>query len=261
MKKSVWRVIAGAAALAAVSAMAVPASAQTAEVKEKPRMYTYQSYWVFPRAKWADVDKDNASSNQKILAPALADGTLLGYGDDANLVHTAEGSTHDNWWQASSMAGLMKVLDSFYKTGGTTSPLLGSATKHWDGVYVSRYYNWRAGSHNGGYGHAGTYLLKADAPSDAVDILSKNVFVPLLEKLLANGSIVEYEIDEEAIHTENPNEFFVYYLTSTAEGLDQVNAAIRTALKENALISPAFGSMVDFTPHRDTLLRSNATYK
>ncbi len=34
--------------------------------------------WTFPRAHWADVDKDNATGNQKILAPALADGTLVG---------------------------------------------------------------------------------------------------------------------------------------------------------------------------------------
>jgi len=261
MHRSSWRVIAGAAVIAAVGAVALPAGAQTAEVKEKPRMYTYQSYWVFPRARWADVDKDNAASNQKILAPALADGTLLGYGDDATLVHTAEGATHDNWWQASSMAGLMKVLETFYKNGGSTTALLGSSTKHWDGVYVSRFYNWHAGSWQGAYGHAGSYKLKADAPDNAVEVLSKGVFVPLLEKLLADGTIVEYEIDEEAIHTESPDRFYVYYLTPNAAGLDKVNAAIRDAIKANALIEPAFGSMVDFTPHRDTLLRSNAAYK
>jgi hypothetical protein len=76
-------------------------------VKEKPPLYRYVSYWTFPRAHWADVDKENATGNQKILAPALADGTLVGYGDDENQVHSAEGFTHDNWWQANSIAGLM----------------------------------------------------------------------------------------------------------------------------------------------------------
>jgi hypothetical protein len=38
----------------------------------------YVSYWTFPRAHWADVDEDNATGNWKILAPALADGTLVG---------------------------------------------------------------------------------------------------------------------------------------------------------------------------------------
>ena len=261
MNQSMRRVIAGVAVLVALGAVAAPAPAQTAEVKEKPRMYTYESWWVIPRARWGDVDKDNAGSNQKILAPALADGTLLGYGDDESLVHTAEGPTHDNWWQARSVAALMKVLDAFYKSGSATSGVPLTSTKHWDGMYVSRFYNWKAGSWKGAYGRAASYKLKADAPDNAVATLSKSVFVPLFEKLLADGAIVEYEIDEEIIHTESPDTFFVYYLAPSADGLDKVNDAIREAVKSNALISPAFGSMVDFTPHRDQLLRANATYK
>jgi hypothetical protein len=261
MNKSMWSVMAGVAALAALGAVAVPGSAQTAEVKEKPRLYTYESNWVIPRARWGDVDKDNASANQKILAPALADGTVVGYGDDETLVHTVDGPTHDNWWQATSMAALMKVLDAFYKTGGATSPVILSSTKHWDAVYVSRFYNWHPGSWKAAYGHASVYKLKADAPNDAVETLSKSLFAPLFEKLLADGAIVEYEIDEETIHTESPDLFFIYYLAPTAEGLDKVNAAIREAVKNQPLAGPAFGSMVDFTPHRDQLLRANASYK
>lgn len=260
MSQSVWKGIAGASVLAALGALAAPASAQTSEVKEKPAMYTYESWWVIPRARWGDVAKDNASSN-KILAPALADGTLLGYGDDETLVHTADGPTHDNWWQARSMAALLKVLDAFYKSGNTASPVLVSSTKHWDGVYVSRFYNWKAGSWKGAYGRASNWKLKADAPSGAVELLSKNLFVPLLEKLLADGSIVEYEIDEETIHTESPDSFFVYILAPTAEGLDKFNQAVQESLKNSPMLSTAFAAMIDFAPHRDQLLRANATYK
>lgn len=224
-------------------------------------MYTYDSSWVFPRARWADVDKDNAQSNQKILAPALSDGTLLGYGDDDNLVHTVDGPTHDNWFQASSMAGLMKVLDAFYKTGGATNALTISATKHWDEVFVSRFYNWKAGTWKGAYGRSSSYKLKADAPPNAVEMLSKNLFVPLFEKLLADGTIVEYEIDEETVHTQSPDSFFLYVLAPSAEGLDKLNEAIREAGSKNPLIGPALNSMIDFTPHRDQLWRANATYK
>ncbi|MBV9316383.1 MAG: hypothetical protein JOZ34_02880, partial [Gammaproteobacteria bacterium] len=102
MSRSVWKVVTACAALAALGAVSAPAGAQNAEVKEKPRLYTYQSNWALPRARWADIAKDNAAGNQKILAPALADGTIVGYGDDETLVHTAEGYTHDNWWQATS---------------------------------------------------------------------------------------------------------------------------------------------------------------
>jgi hypothetical protein len=258
MNQLAWRSLACTTLLFACAA--APASAQTSEVKEKPPLYTYESNWVIPRAKWGDMEKDNASGNTKILSPALSDGTLVGYGDDDMLVHTADGATHDSWWQAHSMEGLMKVLDAFYKAG-VASPVLVSATKHWDSVYVSRYYNWKAGSWKGAYGHASSYKLKADAPNDAVATLSKTVFVPLFEKLLADGTIAEYEVDVETIHTESPDMFFIFYLCPTAADLDKVNAAIREAGKDNALIGPAINSMVDYSVHRDVLQRSNATYK
>jgi hypothetical protein len=77
----------------------------------------------------ADVDKDNVTGNQKILAPALADGILVGYGDDKNRKHSAESFTHDNWWQANSIAGLMSSTSST-RGGGPSSPLIVSSTKH-----------------------------------------------------------------------------------------------------------------------------------
>jgi len=261
MTRSVWRAIAAVAAVATLGAVAAPASAQMSEIREKPRLYTYQSEWAIPRARWSDVAKDNAQSNQKILAPALARGTLVGYGDDENLVHTADGYTHDNWWQATSMAGLLSVLESFYKSGGTASAVLVSATKHADQVFVSRFYNWKPGSWKGAYGHASMYKLKPDAPDDAVETLSKAAFVPLLEKLLADGTIVEYEIDEEIVHTESPDLFWIYYLAPSAAGIDKVNAAIREAVHNDPLIGPALNSMVDWTPHRDFLSLANVTYK
>jgi hypothetical protein len=246
---------------AAMAAMWVtPTMAQTSETKEKPAMYTYVGNWAIPRAQWAEMDKQGAG-NQKILDKAMASGTIVGYGSDLNLIHTPEGETHDEFWSAMSMAGVLNVLDQFYQSGSPTSPVLASATKHWDELLVSRHYNWHAGSWKGVYTHGSSYKLKADAPDDAVDMLSKSLIVPFFEKLLADGTIHEYEVDTEAIHTEAPGTFLIFYITDNAEGLDKVNAALREALKANPLGGPAFGSMVDFTAHRDYLARTNATYK
>jgi hypothetical protein len=93
------------------------------------------------------------------------------------------------------------------------------------------------------------------------EVLSKNLVVPLLEKLLADGTLVEYEIDEESIHTESPDTFWIVYIAADSAGLDKVNAALRETLKAAPLTGPAFGSMVDFAPHRDYLFRTNAAYK
>lgn len=260
MKMRSGKVFASLCAVAMGSVWAVPVGAQMAEVKEKPPMYTYEAQWNIPRAQWADMEKATAN-NEKTLDKAFGNGGIVGYGHDSTLIHTAEGGTHDDWFSAMSMAGVLNALDEVYKAGGATSPVLSSATKHWDNLFVSRYYNWHPGSWRGAYTHWAGYTLKQDAPDDSVDTIAKNFAVPLMEKLLADGTIVEYEIDVETIHTDTPGNFAIVYITPTAEGLDKANAALREAFKKTPLIGPALDSMVDFTKHRDWLGRTTATYK
>lgn len=239
-------------------ALAAQASgAETVAVKEKPPLFRCVSYWAFPRANWAEVERDDATTNQKILAAALANGSISGYGDEENQVHSAEGFTHDTWFQAKSIAGFMKLLKAVHKAGGSSS------TRHWDQIYVSHYYNWKAGSWKGAYQYSGTYKLKSDAPDadDAVRALS-SFYVPVFEKMLADGIIVEYEIAREMIHTTDSRaQLHFSFLMPSAESLDKFQAALGNALDNNSLIGPAFGSMmVNFSPQTDWV-QVNATYK
>lgn len=247
-------------ALAITGVWVTSAGAQTTEVKEKPRMYTYVSNWTIPRVHWADMEKQ-AGSNAKIFDKAIASGGLVGYGEDVNLVHRPDGDTHDTFWSSMSMAGILNVLDDLHKAGASTASVLNNATKHSDNVFVSRFYNWKSGSMKGAYTHGASYKLKADAPEDSVGMLAKSFIVPLLEKLLADGAIQQYEIDVEAIHTEAPGTFWVFWIAPTAEGVDKVNVALGDALKAQPLAGPALDSMVDSAPHRDFLARTDATYK
>jgi len=185
----------------------------------------------------------------------------VGYGNDETLVHTQEGATHDNWWSAMSQAGLINVLEQFYQNGVAANPVLASATKHWDNIFVSRFYNWHPGTFKTAYTYGAAYQLKADAPSDGMETLAKNLIVPLLEKQLAEGNIHEYEIDTEVIHTQSPGLFVIVYIASSPEALDKVNDARREALKASPLASPAFGSMVNLAEHRDELARTSGTFK
>jgi hypothetical protein len=259
MNRKLFGIFAGVCALAMMAALAVPASAQD-EPKEKPPMYSYVAFWNIPRAQWADMDKASAG-DQKTLDKAMADGSIVGYGYDLNLVHTADGMTHDDWWSSMSMAALLNVLDRFYKSGTPTSPVFASATKHADGIFVSRFYNWRPGSYKNAYSRVAYYKLKPDVPEHAIEILSKSFIAPLLEKLLADGSLIEYEIDTEAIHNEAPGAFWIDVISTNAEGLDKLNAALRDAAKTNPMNGPAFESMVDSSAHRDNLASSTVTYK
>src|ERR1700731_4559845 len=104
-----WGNFAGVCTLAMTAALVLPARAQD-EPKEKPPMYSYVGFWNNPRAQWSEMEKNNAAE-QKILDKALADGAMLSYGNGLNLVHTADGITHDDWWSAMSMAAMLNVLD------------------------------------------------------------------------------------------------------------------------------------------------------
>jgi hypothetical protein len=257
MNGKVWK---GFVAGCALAMCAGQAGAQTSEVKEKPALYTYVANWNIPREKWADMEKSSAPE-QKILDKAIADGTIVGYGNDMTVVHQADGITHDDWWSAMSMAGVLNVLDQLEKSSSWATSVLTSATGHFDNVYVSRYYNWHPGAMKDGYTYEASYRLKPGAPDDAVETLSKRLIVPLLEKLFADGTLREYEIDTQEIHTEAPGMFTIVYLAPNADGLDKVNAALQQAMGSDPLGGVAFESMVDITAHHDDLARGNATYK
>jgi hypothetical protein len=260
MNRRFWALVVGVAVSAATGAISAPARAQAAEVKEKPPLYMYESMWAIPRARWADMDKMNAGL-QKVLDKAVASGLVVAYGDDSALVHEADGATHDSWFQSLSLAGVFKTLDEIYKAGGAAGPVLESATKHWDNLYVARYYNWHPGTWKGAYIMWHAYQLRETAPPDAVATLARSFYVPMLEKLLADGAIVEYEIDTQVIHTEDPGGFAVCYIAANAEGLDKVRAALTDAIAKAPLAMPAVNALVDFAKHRDALARSDLTYK
>jgi hypothetical protein len=233
--------------------------AQTQEVKPKAPMFSYVANWQVPRANWPEMDKVHAPVND-VLQKAMADGTIIGYGNDTNLVHQPDAETHDIWWSSMSMAGLIKALEQARAAADSNSAALNSA-KHWDEVYVSRYYNWKSGPYKNAYTHVSIYKLKDDAPDDALDNLAQHLVVPLLEKALGDGTIVEYEIDTMAIHTEAPGLFAIVYLTPTPEGIDTVQGAVIQSIKDHPLSIQAFDSYTKESAHRDELYQSEGTYK
>jgi hypothetical protein len=253
MRDKKLTVFVGLTLLAMSAVWSAPPGAQTAEVKEKPPMYSFIAVWNIPRAQWA-ARENQAVSARKILDQAISDGTIVAYGFDENPLH-------DTFWLAMSRAKLQSVLDQFKKLGITAAPAPAGATAPPVSILVSRYYNWHAGKWENAYVHVGIYKIRPDAPPNVVDTLSKNFFAPLLEKMLADGAIFEWETDTYADPKDAPGTFLIAYLSSTAEGLDKTNNALQKILKSRPLKGPAFDSLVDVSASRDVVVRSYAAYK
>lgn len=260
MSKSKWSIFTALCAIALGTMWAVPASAQTEPVKPKPPMYGYIANWQIPRAHWAEMNSSEANVDP-ILTKAMADGTIVAYGTDQNLVHTPDGWTQDDWFSSMSMGDLMKVLTQFYAESNPPQ-VLQTATKHWDLLLVTRYYNWKPGtSYKNGYVSVSTFRLKANAPDDAFKVISGEIVAPLLEQLLADGTILEYEIDTEYIHTNAPGLFSIVTVVQDPANLDKVDAAIQADIKAHPITGVTFDSLVKESSSRDELTLGNGTFK
>lgn len=260
MSKRWFTAFLGLCGLLVLTLLALPSRAQSSPAQPKPPMYSYIANWQIPRAQWGQVAQA-AAATQSVMDKALADGTLVGYGDDELVVHSADGETHDQWWSSMSMAGILNVRARLFAAGTPTSPALDAATKHWDELFVSRYYNRHPGSFKNAYTWVAQYQLKSDAPADALDTLSANIVAPLLEQMMADGTIIEYEIDEMAVHSGAPGAFWISWVSPNPDGVDKVMGGIAGAVKANPLVGPAFGDMTKGSAHRDELLVSEGAFK
>ena len=66
MTAKLGKVFALVCGLAMFAVWAAPARAQMSEVKEKPPMYSYISFWNIPRAQWAEMGKADAADQNVV---------------------------------------------------------------------------------------------------------------------------------------------------------------------------------------------------
>lgn len=218
--------------------------------QEKAPVYTYVSEWAVPRAMWNDYQKSQAQEDE-MMKKLVADGTLVSYGSFSVLNHQEGAPTHGTWFEAHSVANLMKVLEGLRASPDSTNAVL-SASKHWDLILESKNYSAHSGTFKNGYLRVGTWKYKAGA-NDPDDKILKATMVAMLEKLMADGALHSYQIDEEVVHSQNPGLFHVAIVANGAEGIDKFNAAIDENEKKNPAGWAGFGGLLDPEGHRDFL--------
>lgn len=235
--------------IAPLCANRVAAQSQSAE---KPVLYTYVSEWAVPRAMWGDYLKSEAE-DMDMLKKAVADGTLVSFGSFDVLNHQEGSPTHGTWFSAGSLTNILKFLEALRSTPGATSAPF-AAAKHWDYLMQSRNYSAHAGTFTNGYLRVGNWRPKAGS-SDPDGKILKATMVALCEKLLADGALHGYEIDQETVHSTDPGSIYIALMTNGAEGLDKFNILLEETEKANPAGWAGFGGTIDPAGHRDTLAR------
>ena len=218
----------------------------------KPPRYTYVSQWAVPRAQWGEMTKLGAV-DRAIFDRFLADGTIGGYGDFQNLIHTEGEPTHGSWFTASSEGNILKVLAALYAQPEATAPVL-AASKHWDHFLMSHDYNGVSGNFDGAYLSGAQWDVKL-GQTQAFRGLLKSRVLPVLDKLVADGTVVAYSVDTEYYHTRKPGIVSLVTIAPDAAAVDKVDQAFEGTFGKDPEIGPALRAMTHMENNRDFLLQ------
>ncbi len=210
-----------------------------------------------PRAQWANFVDFNEKNGKPVLDKLLADGTIIGYGTYATIVHQEERETHGTWFEATSIANLEKALGELLKL--PPNPAIIAGAKHHDILLRSPLHRSKTARGTNGYLWVSSTQLQPGKGQEWRELFDKYT-KPVYEELLANGIILAYWIDVEQVHTDNPNWRHVVYLTANADAIGKVGAAFEAAGQKrgpdaNRGIARAFADITVAGAHRDYFAR------
>jgi hypothetical protein len=234
-----------------VLATGVPLRAQGND-QPKPPMYIYVAQWAVPRAQWGEMAKSDAA-DVALSEKLVTGGTLTGFGEFESLIHTEGQPTHGSWLTANSEEGIVKAVDAFMSQPGATAPVL-AASQHFDLFLVSRIYNSRPGTYDGAYLSGSQWELKPGEFDDFNNLVKTRV-VPLMEKMLADGVVVAYNLNYQEYATQAPNTVEFITITKDASGLDKMNKAFEGLFGKDPEIGPAMQNLVQAGSSRNFLDR------
>ncbi len=246
------RTILGACLLALCFALVTVRPMQAQAAKGKAPVYTYVAEWDVPRAQWGDMAKLD-DSDKPLLDKLVADGTLSGYGAYTNLIHQEGEPTHGTWFNATSEGNLLKALEAIYAQPASVGAPVQGASKHWDQILTGDIYNYKPGASTG-YLTWSRWDLKPGEMRSYRE-LTKTVFVPVLEKLLADGAITSYGLLTEDYHQGKLGTVYEYFTVPDAASLDKANKAFDDAFSNNPAVNDALRSLTEREGHRDFLTR------
>jgi len=241
----------GLGLLASMTAVSAPNPPQSMSDK-KPAIYTYVSLFGVPRANWTEYEKagEKGGKNSQSL---VNDGTLLSWGDAAVEVHEGnDAPNYVSWLSSSSVAGIMKALDSVRTNAPPTSSI--NYTMHADELSVSHVYNYKAGAPAAKFLLVQSWKIKPGHGDDWNELFNKHRKADL-DALVDSGTLVGYSVEEDLIHTGAPGFESMVLEFPNADSIDKYYASIDQLHDKDPLFGVAFVGIQESAEHRDHLMR------
>lgn len=211
-----------------VLVLAGPLAAQ-----DDDRTYSRVALWQVERARWSDYVDSYEQYTQPIMEQLFEAGTIVEWGLDATSIHRPDGYTHASWFSATSIADLERALDALIEAGQASgadaqADFASMITKHRD--YLLRDLVRRSSDArlDGGY-WVGSFSRRKPGQGSEYRSYWDEHTQPVLEGLLAGGTIVAYGLTVEDLITEGRGGRTSWYVVPNADALDTVQAAFRAS--------------------------------
>lgn len=185
--------------LIVITLFAFSAPVMLSQTEQMHPVYTYVSQFQVPRANWAQYADETEKTANPIFERLFADGTLVGWGNFENIVHTPDGMTHGAWWSSTSLAGITRVLDELRKGGPRAGQV--AATKHED--FLMRTVYSRTSGVSGdttGYLRVNCTVAQPGKGDDFVATIKKYLG-STFEDQFKKGNATSYGLDEQYVLT------------------------------------------------------------
>lgn len=218
-----------------------------ATAQEAPTLYTYAAHWEVPRASWGTFTTDNGAN--AALDRLVADGTLVWWSNIERFVHSVEGTTHGTMWAATSLAGIEQTLDELAKL--PPGPDI-AGMKHHDHLWRSLVHGGRSADQSGGYLWMTIDVVEPGRGGDWLEV-QKKYYEPVYKKLVADGTILTYNISRAYVHANNPRSRYTFIVTADADADAKLDAALTAVRQENAPAIISARQTAVRPEHRDVL--------
>ena len=232
-----------------------PSGASAQASGQDQNYYTYVSQWAVPRGDWAAFEKEE-KADEAIMQKLVSDGTIVAWGDEAARVHTVDGFTHADWFTATSRANLLKALEQLY--ANATNASFVATTKHADlFLHTLAHAGKTAPAGTTGYLRV-TFWQAKPGSGDALAGYVKSVVKPILDRDIANGTLLMYNFDEEDVHSTGPGGYNLALLFPDGASIDKFFDELAAAGKQDGTPEAVLDSLTVAKDHRDDLGRVTA---
>jgi len=218
-----------------------PVMASTQQPTEPP-VFTRVAVWQVPRTQWeATVEAFNRDS-RPVLERLLAEGKIISSGNGEIVIHGEEGWTHVDWAQASSLAAAQGVVDAFQAAARALpeaerqrrgAEFAARVTKHRDFLLRSLVHRGRTAGRTTGYVWGTVREMKPGRGDEWLDLWKKYI-QPVYDELLANGTILAYEVSVQHFVSDSPNLRYIWYVAPNLEAIDKVRETFAASFQKRS---------------------------